>query len=243
MLPSRGPIQVTLEDTGSRPIQCKPPTQVKILRRPKPSAVDPKPPTASSQPDSTSNHKFNSISLTQPSTNNQTSSHSDNLFDDRLLGELDNQELDFPPLPSMATTITNHNYGAQQTQKGNRNMAHLNGQLERQLKLQDQDHSQNHHNNDQLHTNHRIQSTGSSGINSNGKNPIKTYQERADEYAKARLRILGSAFPESDQSLVNGSDIDCGIENGLGSGDRLSNLNFKAALSSSSSCSPANGNR
>ena len=31
------------------------------------------------------------------------------------------------------------------------------------------------------------------------KAPIKTYQERADEYAKARLRILGSAFAEEDK--------------------------------------------
>lgn len=37
---------------------------------------------------------------------------------------------------------------------------------------------------------------------SNNKKLLKTYQERADEYAKARLRILGSAFPESDESKL-----------------------------------------
>lgn len=34
MLPSRGPIQVTLDDTASRITHCRPTTQVRILRRP-----------------------------------------------------------------------------------------------------------------------------------------------------------------------------------------------------------------
>lgn len=34
--------------------------------------------------------------------------------------------------------------------------------------------------------------------NSNSNKTMRTYQERADEYAKARLRILGSAFPLDD---------------------------------------------
>lgn len=40
-------------------------------------------------------------------------------------------------------------------------------------------------------------------------NSKKTYQERADEYAKARLRILGSAFPDTydsdDEVLADGT--------------------------------------
>ena len=219
MLPSRGPIQVTLEETGSRAIQCKPPTQVKILRRPKPNAVDdqPKLPASNSQPGSTLNRKLDSISLNHTSTY-PISAQTEDLFQDRLLGELDDQALEFPPLPSMTTTtITNQNFGAQQLHKNNQSMDHLNDQLERRLKLQDQQHFQSHHNK-QLHSNNRSQSVGSGGSNSNGKNSIKTYRERADEYAKARLRILGSAFPESDRSLVNSSDINCGTENGGGSG-------------------------
>lgn len=44
--------------------------------------------------------------------------------------------------------------------------------------------------------------TSSKNIITNGGSvdPRKTYQERADEYAKARLRILGSAFPEANDS-------------------------------------------
>lgn len=37
------------------------------------------------------------------------------------------------------------------------------------------------------------------------KAPIKTYKERADEYAKARLRILGSAFSDDDDKVNTGA--------------------------------------
>lgn len=47
--------------------------------------------------------------------------------------------------------------------------------------------------------------TNNSGAGS--KNLMKTYQERADEYAKARLRILGSAFPENDTSLTKSDEV------------------------------------
>lgn len=36
----------------------------------------------------------------------------------------------------------------------------------------------------------------------------KTYQERADEYAKARLRILGSAFPDNDDDGLLSNPVD-----------------------------------
>lgn len=40
----------------------------------------------------------------------------------------------------------------------------------------------------------------SNETNKTAKAPIKTYKERADEYAKARLRILGSAFSDEDKA-------------------------------------------
>jgi hypothetical protein len=44
------------------------------------------------------------------------------------------------------------------------------------------------------------QSLESCDTNKGPKPPLKTYKERADEYAKARLRILGSAFSEEDKA-------------------------------------------
>lgn len=48
------------------------------------------------------------------------------------------------------------------------------------------------------------ESVGSESVRLN--HTRKTYQERADEYARARLRILGSAFPEYDDNDEEISD-------------------------------------
>lgn len=71
-----------------------------------------------------------------------------------------------------------------------------------------QSHPNYHHNQNTLkihspsqqpqHRQHQQASSSDTNINHGGKNLMKTYQERADEYAKARLRILGSPFPEND---------------------------------------------
>lgn len=44
------------------------------------------------------------------------------------------------------------------------------------------------------------QSLHSSSSADNNRPPLKSYKERADEYAKARLRILGSAFAEDESN-------------------------------------------
>jgi len=56
---------------------------------------------------------------------------------------------------------------------------------------------------------------GVKNSNSNKKS-MKTYQERADEYAKARLRILGSAFPDDEDTQTD----DCNVK-------RILNLDSK----------------
>ncbi len=58
--------------------------------------------------------------------------------------------------------------------------------------------------------------------NSNPAQPIKTFEQREQEYAQARLRILGSAHPEQDLPVPT-------LNNYPGNSNQLSsNINFSA---------------
>lgn len=54
----------------------------------------------------------------------------------------------------------------------------------------------------------RTQPHTSMALNNRMELKKKTYQERADEYAKARLRILGSAFPDDDDDGLLTNPVD-----------------------------------
>ena len=54
--------------------------------------------------------------------------------------------------------------------------------------------------------------------------PIKTFEQREQEYAQARLRILGSAHPEQDLSTTNPTP-PSNIPKNTSSSSNLTNLN------------------
>lgn len=156
MLPVRGPIQVTLDDSGSG-IQCvKPQAQVRILSRPRVGTLS---------LENGNNGSLNSTATTSAS-------------------KIDRNQKIILSSPKQSSSIR--------------------PQQQQQSQSQPTTSSQNHPNQLQQPTqpalNHR------DGDKAN-KKLMKTYQERADEYAKARLRILGSAFPENDDSLSTNDDI------------------------------------
>lgn len=156
MLPSRGPIQVTLDETASRLTQCRPTTQVRILRRPdtKPTATigDGK----------------------QPLDNAQTNN----------------------ALKSQEKQTHHHHQQQVYKQPQQQKFLHINKNPSQDSNYQK---LQNCH---QKRVNSiPIGDSNKHEAASNNKKLLKTYQERADEYAKARLRILGSAFPENDESI------------------------------------------
>lgn len=209
MLPSRCQIQVTLDDTAtSRIVQCKPPqqVQVKILRRPKPQAGHDEPP-ATRQPADRVHQYQNCLDV----------------FEERLLDEpaslATGQE-------EIKTTLT----FAERVRNGN-NPASAGSAAPRIDNLQasyPSSSSSFHSDNNNRTKPARVErvSTGMGGdqaglnndrnhqpagnqldLGKSRRNVLRTYQERVDEYAKARLRILGSAFPDNDDPLTDGDDV------------------------------------
>lgn len=171
MLPSRGPIQVTLDDTASRITHCRPTTQVRILRRP-----DTKPVTTIEEDE-------------KPFDNAQTNS------------AVQSQQ--------------------QQTKPQQQQFLHINKNPSQDSNYQKRQNCQQK----------KLNSTWSSNKHehtaSNNKKLLKTYQERADEYAKARLRILGSAFPEDEEAAI--------LSNTCGDANKMMNLDNNQGTSTSTS--------
>lgn len=150
MQPSRGFVQVTLDDSSStRPVHCKLPvpqqkqtqTQVKILRRPKPiQDIDTHTSNNHHQQQDALNSTFKFSSI-----NNNNSSHHI-----RTSGaEFAKSSTSLSPASSSSTQLTGPGHNL-------------------------------------------------TGLNST--HLIRSYEARADEYAKARLRILGSEGTESGAS-------------------------------------------
>lgn len=217
MLPSRGPIRVTIDETSSRITQCRPPagaSQVKILRRP------------GSQPvASSTNLPSEDLFDTHPKLSNIDDDN--NLAKIKTNGNVTNEEslteaqLDATQVTALKLhshvhdNIFDNDKTAPQPQQ---HIMHIkrnpsSGSINQQQQLQNCHHQQ------QISSSSRINNDGASN-----KKLLKTYQERADEYAKARLRILGSAFPENDDTLRNADDI-----------NRILNLDVQSASSSSTS--------
>lgn len=265
MLPARGGIQVSLEDTGcaSSGVSCRPPTQVKILRRPKP--VEPTGPnvatiaststTATGQiivdnnvnnPLAGDNHLvYDKTKLTSKAT--LTDAGEDRVANGGLLasaaGPTSMNVLQKQQVPnkyttngiqpgrswaSMAAGAVKHKSSSQQ-QQSTHNGSIVSPSSTVANSALDNGSSSCCSSSSQQHGHATTGTSGTmGGANFNNssnstviKKPLKTYQERADEYARARLRILGSAFPEeindSLTSIINNDNV-----------DRILNLNLNA---------------
>lgn len=197
MIPSRGPLQVRLEDTGGPRLQCKPPVQVKILRRPQPVS------SATNQTNAVATaHKLDGFAESpfddddDVTTDEFSPTNSSSYVSEQQNGTLRPGPLNYSTVAATSIRkIIDSDSSAQISTKS--------GALDRTKS-------------DKRASNNRSAATmtattnavGSGGVSTNNKKPLKTYQERADEYAKARLRILGSAFPENeDLSAPNDDDV------------------------------------
>lgn len=222
-------------------VHRKPPAQVKILRRPKPVALE----QQSQQQQTITNNP--TVCDHEDEYSNQKSNNNDSLFEERLLTE----PADYNKL--VASSITSDKNASQtgsfdatdncirgaqtslqtsimmnkptsstfcpstfpcrcQCSSYSKQQQHI-----CQSNISQNSHSQKSHQKphpDQTQTaNFAHSNKGDNSASGITKKLMKTYQERADEYAKARLRILGSAFPENEDT----SDIADGV-------DRLLNL-------------------
>lgn len=213
MLPSRGQIQVSLDDTGTntRVIQCKPPSQVqvKILRRPKPQTSDDNQSAASMSAKVHNNcldvFEERLSSENPPSSSGLEESRIAPTFAERVRNSGNslrstsyasrcsaNSDASYPSSSSsfnsnktMATKEYLAPAGAASTQA--QALRTANGQQQAMLDI-------NRAGND-------------SELGKNRRNVLRTYQERVNEYAKARLRILGSAFPDNDDPPTDIDDV------------------------------------
>lgn len=221
MLPSRGPIQVTLDDTGSR-IQCtKPPAQVKILTRPRNTNTT----NAKANGPINSNLETSTITTTNPATQTtNNSSGSSGIISGSILQLASSQDcpnnrnINNSPIKSSYSSACSSNISS----NANQHQQHT------QPATSNKNRSSSSSLVEATTTNkHNITSS-----NNSNKKPMKTYQERADEYAKARLRILGSAFPENDDdaSLANSDNV-----------NRILNLDPSYSFTSSSASTTQNG--
>lgn len=175
MIPSRGPIQVSLDDSDSRIRACKPPVvQVKILRRPKSSADNMSNNHSSNLHNQLGEPKFNAASVFDETLSNEsTSRDNSNIINDSSGSFMDIglRSQHFPPLTSNSSF---HSPANNMISNNDNNNIYRQQQSAPTLAIH-QHHS-----------------------NTINKIPLKSYKERADEYAKARLRILGSASSEDD---------------------------------------------
>jgi len=76
----------------------------------------------------------------------------------------------------------------------------------------------------------------------NTTQPIKTFEQREQEYAQARLRILGSAHPEQDPNLNNSScsNLNAGYNSAPNSQQNNYSQNSNQNISNTNSNNPAN---
>lgn len=221
-------------------VQCKPPAQVKILRRPKPVAMEQqqtatittdnpnevKKPTTSNEDKNTSHKEkkcnndsvFEERILTEPVECNKQSTTSGEACS--IVGRMSTNCIrgTQPPLQTssvsvdLATCSTStskchfSSHPQQQQQHQQPSSQHTSLDLRFHNSYQKQHHHKQHPSTPPTNsTNINKNDNTASGIN---KKLMKTYQERADEYAKARLRILGSAFPEDDDTLALSYGVD-----------------------------------
>lgn len=204
MIPSRELIQVRLEDTEGRRLQCKPPVQVKILRRPQPLSSDSTTDQTNSAPaiSNKDTHIGRSagsvfdddyVTTDKFSTSTSSSTPSSDNISERQNGTTKPKLLNYSTVAATnIRKVTNSISGPQIKQK---------------VTVCDRTQADTNASNNNL----ALTTTNSSrmGASTTNKKPLKTYQERADEYAKARLRILGSAFPENEAlSAPNNDDVD-----------------------------------
>lgn len=193
MLPSRGQIQVTLDDTGTRRVQCKPPpVQVKILRRPKPLSDE---------------DSF------KKSTHQVSSANKDsiNVFEERLLTDgSSKQRQEDGANPDTFAARTKASLGGikniGQRSKDNCPLETTHSRGYTTITSRDASSSlpfnATQSSTRSFDAQQSNQSSNSSDQSSK-RQVLKTYQERASEYAKARLRILGSTFPEYDDPTTD----------------------------------------
>lgn len=188
MLPSRS-WQEEPDSTGPA-CPAPPPIQVKILRRPKPNDSHHQLSQSSSNTNqnqvTTSSNRSVGFVATEPKSDQVTSSVS--LYD--------NDE----EWPSIADAACK----AQRSQwKSKHNVIESFVQSTTSDKIPSAIMSKTGSSATVVGSNQRL--LGISNGNRAPKAPIKTYKERADDYAKARLRILGSAFSDEDKANADGS--------------------------------------
>ena len=183
MIPSRGPIQVSLDDTESRAVRsCQPQASiqaVKILRRPKPVGAE-EMILGNGAPASASANK-----LPQNIGNNgRLFQKSNPLCEEQWPSIADAAARNFrshPPDQEKSRQLGNSSSSSSVLNSGGC------GATQRVA--------------DGTVTNFPAVVATNQDSAAINKRPIatKSYKERADEYAKARLRILGSAFSEDEK--------------------------------------------
>lgn len=183
MIPSRDSSQ--FGDSVAKPSLMP---QVKVLRRPQPAAVD-QPSTSSIGQD----NKINTTTSIKLRTSGTLNEPHDNT-ETRIVFSEDQW-------PSLADTINN----SSRSQGGIGNTNAIKNPETRQPNETTKSPkiiSRNNNNYNKNPQHQRPQQTtcpSLSGESNQKRHPmLKSYKERADEYAKARLRILGSAFSEDD---------------------------------------------
>lgn len=203
MIPSRGPIQVRLEDTGGPRLQCKPPVQVKILRRPQPVSSTNQTNAAPAAATATAaaavdNHKAANLDR-----------FAESAFDDVTTDQFSPSFNSSRGQTSEQQNGTRLNYSTVVAANIRRTNNDTVTRIEQRTPIGRVDQTKPDTNLTAPNSSLAVgQGGGARSTTNTNKKPLKTYQERADEYAKARLRILGSAFPENeDLSSTNDADV------------------------------------